>query len=277
MAASGHRWDEGVIILEPTEEASGLRLFTCLNCGQTETKTIPNLNHEHNYAEVTVPPTCTGEGYTVHTCTGCGDRYTDSFVPPTGHSEVTDTAIFPTCTETGLTEGSHCGVCGLILIPQESVPATGHHFDVWYLVSEPTGETYGLEVRYCACGEGEERLIPMLTNPFSDVDQDDYFFEPVLWAVYKGITTGMSPTSFGPGSSCTRAQVVTFLYRAAGEPDPGTQNNPFTDVKKSDYFYNAVLWAVENGITTGTGNGRFSPSQTCTRAQVVTFLYRASH
>ena len=115
-----------------------------------------------------------------------------------------------------------------------------------------------------------------MENPFKDVKEKDYFFEPVLWAVEKGVTTGTSATSFSPDDSCTRAQVVTFLWRAAGKPEPKLKDNPFKDVKESDYFYKAVLWAVENAITTGTGAERFSPSAPCTRAQVVTFLCRAA-
>mgnify|MGYP000765831532 FL=1 len=92
----------------------------------------------------------------------------------------------------------------------------------------------------------------------------------------KGITEGTSATTFSPGASCTRAQMVTFLYRAAGSPAPKSTVNPFTDVSANDYFYNAVLWAVENGITTGASADRFAPGATVSRAQTVTFLYRAN-
>ena len=113
-------------------------------------------------------------------------------------------------------------------------------------------------------------------SPFKDVKESDYFYAPVLWAVSRGITTGMGNGQFAPNSSCTRAQVVTFLWRAAGEPEPMSGSNPFTDVKETDYFYKAVLWAVENGITTGMSATSFGPSRPCTRGQVVTFLYRAA-
>ena len=112
-------------------------------------------------------------------------------------------------------------------------------------------------------------------NPFADVQKGQYYYKAVLWAVEKGITTGTSPTTFRPDQTCTRGQIVTFLWRYFGEPEPKTGNNPFEDVKDSDYFYKAVLWAVENGITTGTTATTFRPEQTCTRAQIVTFLYRA--
>ena len=111
------------------------------------------------------------------------------------------------------------------------------------------------------------------TNPFTDVAKGEYYYEPVLWAVEKGITTGTSATTFSPDDTCTRCQVVTFLWRAAGSPEPAGSNNPFTDVKSNDYYYKAVLWAVENGITSGTSATTFSPDAGCTRGQVVTFLH----
>ena len=111
---------------------------------------------------------------------------------------------------------------------------------------------------------------------FTDVKSDAYFYAPVLWAVEKGITTGTSTTTFSPNDKCTRAQVVTFLHRAAGTPEPTATQCEFTDVKSGAYYYKAVLWAVEKGITAGTSKTLFSPNSKCTRAQVVTFLYRAN-
>ncbi len=113
-------------------------------------------------------------------------------------------------------------------------------------------------------------------SPFKDVKESDFFFEPVLWAVSYDITSGVGNGRFAPGDPCTRAQVVTFLWRAAGEPEPVSTVNPFTDVKESAYYYKAVLWAVENGITTGMSATTFGPNNPCTRGQVVTFLWRAA-
>ena len=112
-------------------------------------------------------------------------------------------------------------------------------------------------------------------NPFTDVEEDDFFYAPVLWAVEKGVTTGATETTFNPNGKCQRAAVVTFLWRAAGSPEPTITENPFTDVEEKDFFYKAVLWAVEKNITTGTSATEFSPMKECNRAQVVTFLYRA--
>ena len=113
-----------------------------------------------------------------------------------------------------------------------------------------------------------------LLNFFYDVPNDAYYFEPVKWAVEKNITTGVGNNLFAPNGDCTRAQIVTFLWRAAGSPEPkGTSS--FTDISSGSYYAKAVAWAVENGITEGTGNGQFSPDKVCTRAQAVTFLFRA--
>lgn len=126
---------------------------------------------------------------------------------------------------------------------------------------------------------GLAAIIGALGNgslPFNDVTVWDYFYDAVKWAVDRGITSGTSRYTFSPDAPCTRAQVVTFLWRAAGCPQPVSKVNPFTDVRADDYFYDAFLWAVENGITNGTSAKTFSPDATVTRAQVVTFLWRAN-
>ena len=112
------------------------------------------------------------------------------------------------------------------------------------------------------------------TSPFSDVSTSAYYYEAVKWAQEKGIAGGIGNGLFGPNQSCTRAQIVTFLWRAAGSPEPKAMSS-FVDVSTDAYYAKAVAWAVENGITTGTGDGKFSPDATCTRAQSVTFLFRA--
>ena len=116
---------------------------------------------------------------------------------------------------------------------------------------------------------------PTGKNPFTDVPAGSYYEDAVIWAVDKGITTGTSATTFNPNGICTRAQAVTFLWRAAGSPAAKSAVMPFTDVKAGSYYYDAVLWAVEQGITKGTSDTMFSPDATCTRAQIVTFLWRS--
>ena len=156
----------------------------------------------------------------------------------------------PTCTEGGYT--TYTCACGDTYVADE-VDALGHD---WKGTS-------------CTrCGETRE-------NPFTDVPEGSFYIDPVLWAVEKGITTGATATTFNPNGDCQRAAVVTFLWRAAGSPEPTSTTNPFTDVKESDFYYKAVLWAVEKGITNGLTATTFGPFALCNRAQVVTFLYRA--
>ena len=113
-------------------------------------------------------------------------------------------------------------------------------------------------------------------NPFTDVPENAYYYDAVQWAVENGITAGFTETSFGPNRSCTRAQMVTFLWRAAGSPAPASTDRVFQDVPADAYYADAVLWAAEQGITGGTSAETFSPNATVTRAQTVTFLYRAA-
>ena len=114
-----------------------------------------------------------------------------------------------------------------------------------------------------------------ILNYFMDVPISSYYYEAVLWGADKGIAQGTDDSHFTPDGICTRAQAVTFLWRAAGSPTPQATAMPFTDVKAGSYYYNAVLWAVENGVTKGTSETVFSPNQTCSRGQIVTFLWRS--
>ena len=111
--------------------------------------------------------------------------------------------------------------------------------------------------------------------PFTDIKADAEYYDAVLLAYAKGVTKGTGAAAFSPSNGCTRAEIVTMLYRSAGSPEVSKDTvNPFSDVKAGSYYYDAVLWAVEKGITCGTSETTFSPDETCTRAQVVTFLWR---
>ncbi len=170
-----------------------------------------------------------------------------------------------TCTEAGIEERI-CSDCKWTET-RVSEP-TGHIWD------EGTDTEDGETIYTCLiCGETTGDL-PM-ANPFVDIQETDWCYDSILWAVKKGITTGTSDNTFDPNGKCARAIVVTFLWRTAGSPEPTTTVNPFSDVNEGDFFYKAVLWAVENGITNGTSATTFSPAELCNRAQVVTFLYRA--
>jgi len=143
--------------------------------------------------------------------------------------------------------------------------ATGEH------VSGNFGSVYKFKT-----GSQSTELPKPTVAGFNDVFEKDYYAEAVKWAVDNEITSGVDKIHFGPGQACTRAQAVTFLWRAAGSPEPTETENPFGDVKTGSYYEKAVLWAVENNVTAGTGAGRFSPNEACTRAQIVTFQYRAA-
>ena len=130
---------------------------------------------------------------------------------------------------------------------------------------------YGGNITWVPCDPGHEKPVE---NPFTDVAPGSFFYEPVMWAIENGITNGTSATTFGPNDQCMRAHVVTFLWRAVGSPEPTRTDNPFVDVKPTDFYYKPVLWAVENGITSGMDATHFGPTAYCNRAQVVTFLYR---
>lgn len=223
--------------LEPTEYAPGLCHEECF-CGYVRSRDteLPRLPHAHSYAEEVVEPTCTDQGYTLYTCL-CGDSYRDNFID-----------------------------------------ALGHQWDEGIVVQVPTATQEGVVCLTCrVCSAQELRPIPPLGQeplPFVDVREKNYFYEPVVWALANDITRGTDETHFSPGKDCTRAEVVVFLWRAAGKPEPGSGVNPFDDVREKDYFYQAVLWAVEQGITSGVSDTSFAPKKVCDRAQIVTFLWR---
>ena len=262
---------------------AGTATYTCTKCGDSYTEEAPAKGHTE-VIDAAVEPTCTETGLTEGKhCSVCNEvLVAQTVVPAKGHTEVIDAAVEPTCTETGLTEGKHCSVCNEVLVAQTVVDKLPHDF--------------GNNLEYCAngCGTKNPNYVPPYNpphkpsvkpnptpskpetpeNPFVDVKKDDYYYDAVIWAVGKGIAKGVTDTTFQPNASCTRAEMVTFLYRAAGSPEPTNKVNPFTDVAEDSYYYKAVLWAVEKGIAKGTSETTFSPNDTCTRGQTVAFLYR---
>ena len=258
VPALGHKPAEAVIEneVEATCDKAGSydSVVYCSVCGEEisrETVTVDALGHDFVVHEV-VPPTCTKSGYTVYKCTRCGKSYKDDPVEPE-HKWDEGTVTAPTCTEMGYTTYT-CLECGFEYVDEASwTPALGHEF--------VNGE----------CSRCDE----VAKASFEDVPVGSYCFDPVEWAVENNITEGTSETTFNPTGSCLRAHVVTFLWRAAGSPEPETAVNPFVDVDVNEWYGKAVLWAYENGITTGTDATHFAPGQECNRAQVVTFLWRA--
>ena len=149
----------------------------------------------------------------------------------------------------------------------------GYTFDGWYSNRELTIKV--TSIKLTSNTTIYAKWTAKSDMSFTDVADKAYYRDAVAWAVENGITKGTTATTFSPNATCTRAQAVTFLWRAAGSPEPKTSTMPFTDVNAGSYYYDAVLWAVENGITEGTSDTTFSPNATCTRAQIVAFLWRS--
>ncbi|MBR6378012.1 MAG: S-layer homology domain-containing protein, partial [Oscillospiraceae bacterium] len=248
--------------------------------------------HSHSYTYVPYAgqePSCTEEGlgYRYCLCSQVNGDYYDDYqknvpIPALGHQPgepQTENVIAPGCVQ----EGSHelaiyCGVCGEELSRETLTdPAPGHSWGDWTVTQPPACTSAGTKERLClVCGETEtEVLAPICPGEiFTDMPARDHWAHQAIdWAVSREITAGTSETSFSPNAACTRAQVVTLLWRAAGKPD-STIDLAFDDVPGPSWYAQAVRWAVEQGITTGTGSGRFSPNQPCSRAQAVCFLYR---
>ena len=255
--------------MEPTCDANGVSWYECTKCGdQKDFVSIPMLGHSFGDWTVLEGPTCTREGVQVRECTVCNEQE-EAPMDKLGHDYVTE-VVEPTCTARGKTV-HQCSRCGDRYISDET-PPLGHRYDDGIILTEPTEDTMGRILYTCiGCGDTYQLAYPMV--PFVDIEKNTYYYTPILWALSNEITAGIDETHFGPNEVCNRAQVVTFLWRAAGKPESSIAN-PFVDVPAGCFYEQAVLWAYEMGITTGTDPAHFSPEQSCTRAQVVTFLHR---
>ena len=244
----------------------------CTRCGAKDPSA-----HTHDYKAVVTAPTCTERGYTTYTCSVCGDSYKGSYVDPLGHDYKNGTCTRcgakdpnykPQANFTDVAPGSYCYDAVQWAVANGITNGTdATHF------SPNAGCTRGQVVTFLWRAAGEPTVSGNVG--FVDVAPGSYCYEAVKWAVANGITKGTDATHFSPNATCTRGQVVTFMYRAEGEPAVGG-NVGFVDVAAGSYCYNAVQWAVANGITKGTDATHFSPNATCTRGQVVTFLWRAA-
>ena len=219
-------------------------------------------------------------------CTVCGHKRSEKTVIPmlTG-AGVTTYAITVQNSKNGAVTASHKSAAKDTAVTLTVTPDKGYVLDTLTVLdsknkavklTEKNGKyTFTMPAGKVTVSAAFKAAAPASENPFTDVPSGAYYEDAVVWAVKKGITSGTSATTFNPDGSCTRAQAVTFLWRAAGSPEPKSAAMPFTDVPAGSYFEKAVLWAVENGITKGTSDTTFSPDDSCTRAQIVTFLWRA--
>ena len=243
----------------------------CTRCGAKDPSA-----HTHDYKAVVTAPTCTERGYTTYTCSVCGDSYKGSYVDPLGHNYKNGT-----CTRCGAKDPNYKPQADFTDVAAGSYCYDAVQWAVANGITNGTDATHFSPNAGCTRGQVVTFLWRAAGEPtvggnvgFVDVAPGSYCYEAVKWAVANGITKGTDATHFSPNATCTRGQVVTFMYRAEGEPAVGGSNG-FVDVAAGSYCYNAVQWAVANGITKGTDATHFSPNATCTRGQVVTFLYRA--
>ena len=244
----------------------------CIRCGEKEDNSD---THTHDYKSRVVEPTCTEGGYTLWECE-CGKSYKTLHTKALGHEykdglcircgakdpnahthKYVETVTKPTCTEKSYTTYT-CSVCG------DSYKGS---------YTDALGHSYA-NGSCTRCGAKDPNYKPSVS--FIDVPETAYYYKSVQWAVANGITEGVGGNRFDPNGQCTRGQVVTFLWRAAGKPTVSA-NVSFSDVQPGAFYYEAVKWAVANGITTGVGGNRFAPNDSCTRGQVVTFLHRAEN
>lgn len=232
----------------------------------------------HRYDAVVTAPTCTQNGYTKHTCSSCKDSYTDNETVKTGH----------------IIKYGVCEKCNMRFSnPFYDVNGTDWFYSavMWAYYNTPQ-VTNGIDESHFApkasCTRAQ--VVTFLwraagrpepsgsVQQFSDVPKTNsyaYCYDAILWAVENGITKGTDATHFSPNATVTRAQFVTFLWRYAGEPAPKNMSCGFNDVDANAFYYKAVLWAVENGVTTGKTATQFAPGATCTRCEVAAFMFRA--
>ena len=231
--ALGHAWDNGKVTKEPTETETGVKTFTCTRCGETKTEVIPALSHEHSYKAVVTDPTCTAKGYTTHTCS-CGDSYVDTYVD-----------------------------------------ALGHAWDNGTVTKQPTATETGIKTFTCTrCSATKTETIPAGSCPsagFTDVPgEGNWAHAGIDYCVASGLMSGVGGNLFAPKMTTTRAQIVQILYNLEGEPKvSGTM--PFTDLTQN-WYKDAVLWAYQTGVVSGTSATTFAPDLPVTREQIAVIL-----
>lgn len=272
-----HSYEEKVV--EPTCTEKGYTLYTC-ECGdEYEANEVPATGHDTELKNAK-EATCTAGGYSGDkVCKTCGETLEKgNNVAALGHNF----------------KDGKCTRCGEKSATNNENPfvdvkdSEAYYFDpVFWAVGKNI--TKGVDYTHFAPEKDCTRaqIVTFLwrangspepkkyTSNFEDISEKAYYYKAVFWAIENGITKGVDKTHFAPDDTCTRAQAVTFLWRAKGSPDPTSTKNPFEDVSKEAFYYMAMLWAVGNEITKGVDATHFAPEQTCTRGHIVTFLYRA--
>ena len=274
--AKGHDYVDSV--LEATCLDGGATQHTCRVCGKIYyTDLVPAKGHD--LETVTgAPATCTAAGLTDGVrCKTCQTWLVEQAeIPATGHTEVADAAVAATCTEAGKTEGSHCSVCNEILVAQTEVAALGHDYVETARVDATESAAGSVTYTCSRCHDSYTETIAEIACPsaaYNDVPAyGNWAHSGIDYCVAHSLMNGMSADRFDPNGTLTRAQLVTILYRVAGQPEP-TTSGTFTDLT-ANWYKKAVEWAAANGIVKGYPDGTFRPDEAITREQIATILYR---
>lgn len=288
-ATGAHTWDNGTVTAEPTETTPGVRTFTCAVCSQTKTEVIPATGAHIFVFTKTVAPSCTEAGYDLYTCSGCGATEKRNVKPALGHKWDSGTVTTePTEKDPG-TMTYTCTVCGAT--KTEVIPATGPHTHVWdegTVTVAPTETTPGVRTYTCTvCGQTRTEIIPATGSAvcpggaacpsfrFRDVPApSNWAHEGIDYCVRHGLMSGFDATTFSPDTVSTRAQIVMILYNLSGDTtDYSKYYVPFTDVRPSTWYYNAVAWGYDKDIVAGMSTTTFAPDGLITREQMAVLLY----
>lgn len=288
-ATGAHTWDNGTVTTEPTEKDPGVMTYTCAVCSQTKTEVIPATGTHTFVFTKNVAPSCTEAGYDLYTCRDCGASEQRNVKPALGHKWDSGTVTTePTETDPG-TMTYTCTVCGAT--KTEVIPATGPHTHVWNegtVTVAPTETTPGVRTYTCTvCGQTRTEIIPATGSAvcpggaacpsfrFRDVPApSNWAHEGIDYCVRHGLMSGFDATTFSPDTVSTRAQIVMILYNLSGDTtDYSKYYVPFTDVRPSTWYYNAVAWGYDKDIVAGMSTTTFAPDGLITREQMAVLLY----
>ena len=288
-ATGAHTWDNGTVTTEPTETTPGVRTFTCAVCSQTKTEVIPATGAHTFVFTKNVAPSCTEAGYDLYTCRDCGASEQRNVKPALGHKWDSGTVTTePTETTPGVRTFT-CAVCSQT--KTEVIPATGPHTHVWdegTVTVAPTETTPGVRTYTCTvCGQTRTEIIPATGSAvcpggaacpsfrFRDVPApSNWAHEGIDYCVRHGLMSGFDATTFSPDTVSTRAQIVMILYNLSGDTtDYSKYYVPFTDVRPSTWYYNAVAWGYDKDIVAGMTPTTFAPDGLITREQMAVLLY----
>ena len=288
-ATGAHTWDNGTVTAEPTEKDPGTMTYTCAVCSQTKTEVIPATGTHTFVFTKNIAPTCTEAGYDLYTCRDCGATEKRNVKPALGHKWDSGTVTTePTEKDPG-TMTYTCTVCGAT--KTEVIPATGPHTHVWdegTVTVAPTETTPGVRTYTCTvCGQTRTEIIPATGSAvcpggaacpsfrFRDVPApSNWAHEGIDYCVRHGLMSGFDATTFSPDTVSTRAQIVMILYNLSGDTtDYSKYYVPFTDVRPSTWYYNAVAWGYDKDIVAGMTPTTFAPDGLITREQMAVLLY----